>query len=313
MNRPIFALGLSAWLLTAPALPSPALAGAPGAVSDAGSSQADQVADVGRTPRGFGALLVAQGRDVYHDLQEASAAVRTRDPLALRLALHDARDKLRALGMPWEARALEAQADIIRADLGDETKQPDMSLWVPVQAELKQVLVEAPPVVKSAAQKGERQTAVHKLDLLVDAVEYKLAAFPLRQVREDVHSASRSAALATPDWKATGEAIKSALAQMRWVTRIESQGMLAAYYAVANAQALWEQDRRPQAVRHLTEAADDLASLPNVSALATQAREVARVPSAQGIDDLLSAVLKQVQSVQAEAARGGSAAAGGAS
>jgi hypothetical protein len=269
-------------------------------------------------------LLVAQGRDVYHDLQEASAAVRTRDPLALRLALHDARDKLRALGMPWEARALEAQADIIRADLGDETKQPDMSLWVPVEAELKQVLVEAPPVVKSAAsqaleagkaaaQKGERQTAVHKLDLLVDAVEYKLAAFPLRQVREDVHSASRSAALATPDWKATGEAIKSALAQMRWVTRIESQGMLAAYYAVANAQALWEQDRRPQAVRHLTEAADDLASLPNVSALATQAREVARVPSAQGIDDLLSAVLKQVQSVQAEAARGGSAAAGGAS
>jgi YfdX protein len=322
MKRLLVALGLTGCLLVGLSLSPPGFAAAPQAGTEGKPTQGVQITNVTRTPKGFSTALVTQGREVYADLQAASAAVRHRDALALRVALHDAQAKLQFLGSRGEERALEAQMEIIRADLEDQTKPPDVTLWVPVEAELDRVLIGAPPPVKSAAsqaveagkaaaEKGDRKTAKQRLDVLVDAVEFKLGAFPLAKVRQDVQSAARSAALPTPDWKAAQEATRSALAQMHWVTRVNSEGLLAAYYAIADAQALWKEGRRPAAVRDLTKMADELAKLPNGNALAARARQVALAPNVQAMNDLRSAVLRQVQAVQAEAAKQYLAAEGG--
>jgi hypothetical protein len=201
------------------------------------------------SPPGLSARILARGREVYSDLLDAQTAAVSHDSLGLRLALQDARRELRELGTPSEMRSLDAQLAIIRRDLGNTRKIPDKDLWVPVSAEVEQLLVNAPEAVKAkareaatkgqaAAAQGNRAAAGKALNTLATEIEYRAGGFPLDIVTEDVRSAGGAARASEPDWAAIGETLKSALAQMHWVTRIEAHGLLTAYYEAKDAAAI---------------------------------------------------------------------------
>jgi hypothetical protein len=230
------------------------------------------------SPPGVSTQVLARGREVYSDLLDARTAAVSHHSLGLRLALEDARRQVRELGAPAQVRALKAQLAIIRRDLGNTRTIPDKELWVPVTAEVEQLLVNAPDAVKAkarsavrqgraAAAQGNRVAAGKALDTLATEIEYRAGGFPLNTVTEDVRSAWEAARAAEPNWAAIGETLKSALAQMHWVTRIEAHGLLTAYYGAEDAEAILP-DSPAQARRYLRQAAEDLSDTPGMAELA---------------------------------------------
>lgn len=227
-----------------------------------------------------------------------------RDAIELRLALTDARRRLAQLYGGSNADALQAQMEIIRDDVGPGHKSLDKGLWVPLQAEVEHFLLRAPEPVRTAArravekgraatERGERRAAREQLDVLLDVLQYQVQVFPLRPVRGDVESAITSGFLATPDWEATRQALESALSQVRWFAREQADGLLDAYYQVANAYGARPDTK--QVAGYLRQAADDLIAVPEEQALARELKRAAQSPTRKGLADLLSRLRDRIQ------------------
>jgi len=236
-----------------------------------------------------------------------SAATYGHDAITLKLALTDAQRRLSQLYGGPGFEALQAQMEIIRHNLAAEHPGLDQGLWIPLRAEVERFLWRAPEQVRAAArsavEKGraaasmhERKAAREQIEVLLDALQYRVQVFPLRKVREDVDSAIMSGFLPTPDWEATRQALDSALGQVRWFTRERAYGLLDAYLQVANAYTAWPDTQK--VTDYLKQAADDLAGAPEEQTLVTALRDAAQNPTQKAVADLLSALHGQIQTDQ---------------
>jgi hypothetical protein len=258
------------------------------------------------------------GRRVYADLQRARQAALHKEPTNLTVALGEARDTLHRLRLPADVMALDAQLQVIRNDLHDTGKQPDDSLWVPVEAEINRVLVYAPDDVgnrvrqalrngRSAARRGDVETARGQLDMVASSMQYSLAMFPLNKVRSDLDAALTAASrLPKPDWSGALDAVQDALATFHWYTQRPAFGLLAAYHDVLSAydlaRGLYAHPERWRRVSEfLRRAQRSLEITPNEWGLARLARkssyrvELHRNDAGSSIKYLLNALESQIQ------------------
>jgi hypothetical protein len=248
----------------------------------AGSETVTQVeAPLGRVSR----RVLAQGREVYKDLQRARRAAGRRDEVETRLALNAASRVLDAFYEPAAARALRRQTAIIRQDLTAEGAEPKPGLWLPLEAELDQALIAAPSEHRARAEQaaqqgraaaaaGDREGARQHLAMLEDELDYRWGLLPLSKIRGDVHAAEMALNPDPPFWQGIEEAMRSALEAVRWVTAAEATGWLSAYEAAVDARYRLPGDAAG-ARSALRRAAADLDGLPNATLLAKEAHRLA--------------------------------------
>lgn len=260
----------------------------------------------------YDSLLLQLGRSVYADLQEARQAALNKEATNLRVALREARDTVQRLQLPPELMALDVQLRVIRNDLKDESKSLDRDLWVPVEAEIDQVLVYAPDDLKVSAKagirkaraataRGDREAASAQLDVVTSTLQYSLGIFPLHKVKQDLAVALAAADMPTPDWSGALEAVQSSLAAVHWYTQVPAHGLLSAYNAVMSAYALaagpqFRSDQRQKVVDYLGRAKKDLSDTPGGGLLAEEAdRLIEKVdPQASDIKMLLQDIQSQI-------------------
>ena len=243
---------------------------------------------------------LAQGRQVYRDLLRAQRAAADHNEMYTRMALYDASQVLDTFDEPGAARALRQQLGIIREDLVSEGMKPHAGLWLPLEAELDEALVtaltdhqqRAKAAVReglSLTAKGDRSSALQRLNLLEAVLDYRWGLLPLNRIRADVHSAEMALDPDPPYWKGINESVQSALDAVQWVTTTDATGWFSAYDEVVHArQQLPEQ---PQLARaNLERAGKDLDGLKDATALAKQAHRLATQsqPTGKAVDSLLS-------------------------
>ncbi len=261
-------------------------------------------------PLRYDPLLLQLGRSVYADLQEARQAALNKEATNLRVALREARDTVHRLQLPPELMALEAQLRVIRNDLKDRSKSLDGDLWVPVEAEIDQVLVYAPEALKASAKagirnaraataRGDRAAASTQLDVVTSSLQYSLAIFPLHKVRQGLAAALAAADMPTPDWSAALQAVQSSLAVFHWYTQVPAHGLLSAYNAAVSAYALaagpqFRPDQRQQVLDYLGRAEKDLSDTPAGGPLAAEADGLIEKVEPQGSD--IKMLLQDIQS-----------------
>jgi hypothetical protein len=271
-------------------------------------------------PRFYDPLLLSLGRLVYADLQRARQAALNKESTNLQVALQEARDTIHRLELPSQVMALDAQLQIIRNDLKDLSKGMDDELWVPVEAEIDEVLVYVPDEVKpqvkeavrkgkAAARAGDRVTASAQLDVITSSIQYSLGMFPLSKVKEDLNAAWATASLPKPDWTGTLEAIQSALAAFHWYTRQSAHGLLAAYNDVVSAYVLaagprFRPDQKQQVLDYLSAAERELESVPGSHSLAEKdGRLIDKIePQGSDIKVLLNDIRLRIQDERQRAA-----------
>lgn len=273
-----------------------------------------------RFPRGYDPLLLSLGRSVYADLQEARQAALNKRITNLRVSLQEARETLHRLRLPGQVVALQNQLRVIRNDLQDRSKSLDDELWVPVEVEIDEVLVYAPEKIRtktsaaikkgrSAAHKGDSETAMAQLDVVTSSLQYSLGIFPLHKVKQDLETAWLTASLPKPDWTGTLEAVQSALATFHWYTRVPIHGLLAAYDNVISAYVLasnpaFRPDQEHQVLEYLTKAQNNLSRAPGGEPLVKKVRGlIDRIkPQGSEIKGLLDDIQLQIhlQRQQAE-------------
>ena len=271
-------------------------------------------------PRFYDPLLLSLGRLVYADLQRARQAALNKESTNLQVALQEARDTIHRLELPSQVMALDAQLQIIRNDLKDRSKGMDDELWVPVEAEIDEVLVYVPDEVKpqvkeavrkgkAAARAGDRVTASAQLDVITSSMQYSLGMFPLSKVKEDLNAARATASLPKPDWTGTLEAIQSALAAFHWYTRQSAHGLLAAYNDVVSAYVLaagprFRPDQKQQVLDYLSAAERELESVPGSHSLADKdGRLIDKIePQGSDIKVLLNDIQLRIQDERQRAA-----------
>jgi hypothetical protein len=228
---------------------------------------------------------LAQGREVYKDLQRALLAAGRRDEIDTRLALNDANRVLNTFYEPAAAQALRQQSAIIRQDLTKEGARPELGLWLPLEAELDHALIEAPVEHRTrakqavqegsaAAAKGARKGARQQLETLEDILDYRWGLLPLSKIRGDVHSAEMALSPPPPYWHGIEEAMTSALEAVRWVTTTDATGWLSAYEAAVNARYLLP-GNAAGARSALQRASANLDGLPNTALLTKEAHKLA--------------------------------------
>ena len=235
---------------------------------------------------------LAQGREVYRDLLRARHAAARHNAIDTRLALHDASRILDSFYEPATSRALRRQMEIIREDLASEGMKPQAGLWLPLEAELNEALLLAPPEHhaeartallegQAAAAKGDRNTAEQRLNLLEEVLDYRWGLLPLNKIRGDVHSAEMALDPEPPYWKGIDEAMQSALAAVKWVTTTDATGWFSAYEEVVHARLeLPEQPLLAKAA--LDRAGQDLDGLKDATTLARKAHKLAAQPQPEG-------------------------------
>jgi hypothetical protein len=223
-------------------------------------------------------LLLSLGRAVYADLLVARQAALNKQATSLQVSLKEARDTIRRLQLPFQLTALNAQLRVIRNDFKDTAKSLDDDLWVPVEAQLDEVLSDVPqevlpkteealPKGGAAVGKGDRETASTPLDFVTSSQRCRLGIFPLHKVKQDLDAAWATANLPIPDWASTLEAVQSALATFHWDTRISTQSLQAAYNDVVNAYVLassprFRPDQNQQVLDYLAKAEKNLINAP---------------------------------------------------
>jgi len=251
-------------------------------------------------PPGYDPLLLALGRSVYADLQQARQAALDKKSINLMVALQGAEDTIHRLQLPTDMLALDAQLRVIRNDLKDRSKDMDKALWVPVEAEIDEVLVYVPDDIKKqtreavrkarvATGEGDRGRVAKQLDVVTASLQYSLGIFPLYKVEQDLESARASAELSEPDWAGALEAVQSALSTFHWYTREPAQGLLSAYNDVINAYVLaagpdFRSDQKHLVVEYLSKAESRLAVAPGGKQLATEARKLVQMATPPGTD-----------------------------
>lgn len=252
---------------------------------------------------GVSGYALALGREVAKDLLEGQQAAARRDSIDTRLALNDARRVLDDFDEPAATRALRQQTAIVRQDLAKEGTTFQPGLWLPLEAELDDALVAAPAEHRAeahkaiaegraAAARGDRDTATGQLAVLEDVLDYRWGLLPLRAVRGDLHAAQIAlGAAGEPYWQGVDEALKSALAAIRWITVAHADGWLSAYDKAVNARFLLSIDPQ-RASAALERVAENLDGLPGATELAAQAHElVARQhPDVKSVDALVASL-----------------------
>jgi hypothetical protein len=200
---------------------------------------------------------------------------------------------------PAAARALRQQTAIIREDLTKEGAKPEPGLWLPLEAELDQALIEAPAEHRararravqaghSAAAKDDRKAARQQLEVLEEELDYRWGLLPLSKLRGDVHSAEMALSPDPPDWQGIGEAMSSALEALRWLTTADAAGWLSAYEAAVDARYMLPQHAEG-ARSALQRAATDLDGLGNAAILAKEAHKLANQtqPDLESVEALI--------------------------
>jgi hypothetical protein len=239
-------------------------------------------------PLTYDPLLLSLGGSVYADLQVARQAALNKQATSLQVSLKEARDTIRRLRLPSQLMALNDQLRVIRNDFKDTSKSLDDELWVPVETQIDEVLVDATQEVRpktnevlrkggSAAGKSNRETASTPLDVDTLSLRYRLGIFPLYKVKQDLDAAWATANLPTPDWAGTLEAVQNALATFHWYTRISTQGLQAAYNDVVNAYVLasgprFRPDQKQQVLDYLAKAEKNLINSPGGEPLAEKTK-----------------------------------------
>lgn len=271
-----------------------------------------------RVPSQYDLVLLALGRSVYADLQQARQAALDREVTNLRVAIREARDTVRRLQSPMEAKPLQEQLAIIRNDLRDSSKDLDEGMWVPVEAEIDATLVDVPEDVKARAHaaihearkavaQADRQQVAEQLDIVTATMEYSLGVFPLGKVREDLDSAQASASLSPPDWTGTLEAVQSALASFHWYTQAPVHALLSAYSDAVNAYVLAagpviRDDQRWEIIGYLTRVKKELEGAPDSRALLDEVGKLIDTEEPQGkeIRLLLAHIQERMRIEQAQ-------------
>lgn len=264
-------------------------------------------------PPGYDPQLLALGRSVYADLQQARQAALDKKAVNLMVALQEAEDTIHRLQLPPEMLALDAQLRVIRNDLKDRSKEMDKALWVPVEAEIDEVLVYVPDDIKKQAREavrkarvasgdGDRRRVAEQLDVVTASLQYSLGIFPVYKVEQDLESAQASADLSEPDWAGALEAVQSALSAFRWYTREPAQGLLSAYNDVINAYVLttgpvFRSDQKQRVIRYLESAERRLAATPGGKHLSTEARKLVQMvtPPGSGIKTLIGHIRSEIR------------------
>ncbi|MEJ2058968.1 MAG: hypothetical protein P8Y64_00565 [Gammaproteobacteria bacterium] len=252
---------------------------------DDGNQGGENVMDIRGIPADFSLKLLSDGRDIYHDLQRSLESEQNRDIQNTLLYLRAAHDRIGDLDASPELASVRAQTDIIRTDLEDQSKRPAADLWIPVHAELSDVLVGADPKTRArllddlrqgqqATSRAERKIATARLNDLLDVIDYRFEVIPLNHVREDVNAALRSATLPEVDWHAVREATRHAIGLTEWLTRSESHGLVLAYYDVVDAYYTWPW-HKSRARHDLAMAANDLRKTAGERVLAETASKLA--------------------------------------
>jgi hypothetical protein len=229
---------------------------------------------------------LAQGREIYRDLRRVLRAAARRDEIDTKLALNDASRVLDAFYEPAAARALRQQTAIIREDLTDEGAAPAQGLWLPLEAELDQALIDVPAEHRArakkavqesatAAAKGNRKGARQHLEVLEEELDYHWGLLPVGKIRGDLQSAAMALNPNPPYWKGIEEAMLSALSAVRWVTTSKATGWLNAYEDAVNARSLLP-GHAAAARSALQRVAAALDGLSDAVPLAREAHELAR-------------------------------------
>jgi len=277
------------------------------------------VSEIGnrRVPQNYNPVLITMGRMVYADLQSARQAALNRNAMLLRIDLQQVREALHRLQMPPKMMALEAQLTVIENDLKDRSKGLDADLWVPIEAEIDDVLTYVPDDMKAgtrqaihkarrAAGRGDRAAVSRQLDVVTSSLEYSLVMFPLHKVWLDIRNAEDSANLPRPDWTGALEAIQRAMASIRWYTKVPIHGLLTAYNAVINAYVLqtgpnFRPDQQQQVLDYLSQAEHELsttdsAQQPGTNKLVSELRTLidTAAPRKQDIRLLLDQIQSQI-------------------
>ena len=240
-------------------------------------------------PYDYDPVLLSLGRAVYADLQQARQAALNKEAANLWVSLQEARDTIQQLRIPSRLMALETQLRVIRNDLEDRGKALDDDLWVPVDAEIDEVLVYAPEEVKrkartavregrAAAGKGDRGSAAAQLDVVTSSLKYSLGIFPLHEAERGLDAAEGAASLPKPDWAGALKAIQSVLAEFHWYTHLPTHELLAAYHDLVSAYALasdpgFRPEQKQQELDYLAKAEKRLGNTPAGGPLAEEIRD----------------------------------------
>jgi hypothetical protein len=249
---------------------------------------------------GISQQTLALGREVYKDLMRVQRAAWRHDSIEARLALNDASRILDSFYEPAALRALRQQVDIIRLDLTKEGGRPEPGLWLPLKAELDQASIAVPTdhlnrakqaveEGQAAAATGDVKTAQQRLRVVEDVLDYRWSLLPLGKVRDDVNSAETALNVDPPYWKGAEQAMRSALAAVRWITTTDATGWLSAYEAAVDARFLLPKD--PQGAQAaLKRVASNLNELPDAAGLAKEARGLSaeQRPSVEAVEALIS-------------------------
>ena len=294
--RPII---LTTAIVLALSQPLYALASSSGIAPAKVSQQVGNVAEM-QAPATMGSWqALALGREVYRDLLQARRAASHHDEIDTRLALRDASRILDSFYEPAASRALHEQMGIIREDLSHEGIKLRAGLWLPLEAELNEASLLAPPehLAKArtalqegrvAAAKGDRDTARERLEVMEDILGNRWGLLPLNSIRGDVHSAEMALDPEPPFWQGIDEAMQSALAAVQWVTTTNARGWFSAYEEAAHARL--ELPQHPGLARAaLDRAGKDLDGLKNAKTLARKAHRLAAQPQPErtAIESLL--------------------------
>lgn len=267
-------------------------------------------------PSVLASQMLAEGREIYGDLQVAQTAVVDRDIPNLRLALSDARRGLNVLGTPPAVRALLGQLSIVEHDLDAPNGSVDPIFWETFKGEVKDVVAAAPKIGAEAGKEiqaaslamtsGEAAAARDHVAALRSILEYRYDVFPLERAQEDVASAWRMASMEEPlPWNPIAQAMDSATAHMRWLTRPRAQGLLTAYFAIARAESLWP-GHEAEARSSLRQAAACLSEQPDAGPLAASAKSLVskRQLDPEDMGALIDGIRRQVSREQQRATAG---------
>ncbi|MCP5304761.1 MAG: YfdX family protein [Chromatiaceae bacterium] len=228
--------------------PAPALSVPPAKdfASNAGTAVSEQdVAGVKtieseQPVEGIDSETLGKARALYKNLLLALRAAEQHDNIDMRLGLNNANRIVDSLYTSSALQALMQQSAIIREDLKRSGKTLDKGLWLPLQAELETFRVALPvkryQATKSAidkgvaaAQAGDKSKVRAALDTIEQSVVRHFTLLPLATIRADLRAADDAVDPAPPYWPGVHEALRSALASIRWVTTVGANDWISAY------------------------------------------------------------------------------------
>jgi hypothetical protein len=269
-------------------------------------------ADSPSIPPDYNTYLLAQGKDVYAQLQIARQAALNHNQAGFISALGQAREALDKVQVPGQVKALDKQLGIIKQDLGKQGNKLDTGLWIPVEANLRDALVFSSDTLinkaaasakkgMEAARNNDSDNAKVALGELVDVSTYNLGVFPLTKVKADLDSASAAADNDSPYWSGALEAVQSALATFHWYDEVPSHGLLAAYTDAVSAYTLASSPnflpaQRQSVIDQLGKAADELQKSPDTTELVAETRSLIDkvTPESGAIKRLLQHIQQQI-------------------